>query len=363
MTSTSYPETASDWKGQFIRHLVYALANNDQMKLSIWAPPGELPPSVEYSATDSEKKWLQNLAKQGGIAHVLRKNRFQGMIQAGLLLNKMRHAYLKNFSPDIIHANWLQSVLALPKTRCPVVASVLGTDFALLKLPGMVKAIRSKLRNRKAVITPNAEWMVTDLESHFGDLAGVKAIPFGVDDVWFNIDSTVNFDAPRKWLVVLRITAKKIGPLFEWGETIFRDSDELHLLGPMQENLKIPSWVKYHGATNPSELASQWFPKAFGMITLRHHDEGRPQVLLEAMAAGLPILASNISAHSNLINHAKTGWLVDSRESFLEGIEWLQCDSNRKAVAAQANNYVRTHLGTWHDCANRYIEIYRSLLD
>ena len=363
MTSTTYPESAKDWKGQFIKHLLYALAENADIKLGIWAPPGEIPPSVDYCATEMEKIWLKNLSRQGGIAHVLRNNKLQGIIQASLLLKIMRQAYKRNSTVDIIHANWLQSILALPRTKSPVVTSVLGTDFALLKLPGMTKAIRSKLRDRKVIITPNAEWMTPVLENHFGDLAGIKTIPFGVDNVWFNVDSHENLETPRKWLVVLRVTAKKIGPLFEWGESIFRGSDELHLLGPMQENLNIPSWVKYHGPTNPNELANTWFPQAFGFITLSEHDEGRPQVLLEAMAAGLPIIASSISAHKNLFDHKHTGWLVDSKESLIKGIHWLQQEPNRKTVVASAKNWVITNVGTWRDCANRYIDIYHSLLD
>jgi hypothetical protein len=93
MTSTSYPETPSDWKAQFIRHLVYALAESGEVTLSLWAPPGVLPPSVNNCATESEKHWLDCLAKRGGIAHVLRKNKLQGIISAGLLLHKMKRAY------------------------------------------------------------------------------------------------------------------------------------------------------------------------------------------------------------------------------------------------------------------------------
>ena len=43
MTSTSYPVSAEDWRGRFIANLAAALAQNDAVSLSLWAPPGDLP--------------------------------------------------------------------------------------------------------------------------------------------------------------------------------------------------------------------------------------------------------------------------------------------------------------------------------
>src|SRR3546814_20018551 len=64
--------------------------------------------------------------------------------------------------------------------------------------------------------------------------------------------------------------------------TLFRS---LHLYGPMEEEVELPGWVHYHGPASPRLLADEVFPAARGLITLSQHAEGRPQVLLEAMAA------------------------------------------------------------------------------
>ena len=146
-------------------------------------------------------------------------------------------------------------------------------------------------------------------------------------------------------------------------DVFYPDSErELHLFGPMQEDVNIPQWVNYHGPTYPEALQDDWFPGASGLITTSQHDEGRPQVMLEAMAAGVPIIASDIPAHRNFIRHQKTGWLVDSEEEFHSGIQWLSSLENNKAIAFAAREWVKKEVGTWSDCANRYLTVYRALL-
>jgi len=50
----------------------------------------------------------------------------------------------------------------------------------------------------------------------------------------------------------------------------------------------------YHGPVSPDNLWGKWFPLCSGLITLSHHDEGKPQVMIEAMVAGLPVIASDM---------------------------------------------------------------------
>src|SRR3546814_9782056 len=91
-------------------------------------------------------------------------------------------------------------------------------------------------------------------------------------------------EPPNRWVVVSRLTRNKIGPLFEWGQPAFASPErELHLYGPMEEEVELPGWVHYHGPASPRLLADEVFPAARGLITLSQHAEGRPQVLLEAM--------------------------------------------------------------------------------
>ncbi|HJV25437.1 MAG TPA: glycosyltransferase family 4 protein [Aromatoleum sp.] len=363
MVSTSYPSTLTDWRGLFIRHLSDALARRDDLALQLWAPPGESHPAVRPAATSAESAWLDGLMQKGGIAHLLRNSAPQGVAHALRLLQFLRSTYVRSRKVDVYHINWLQNALPLPSNGRPALITVLGTDMQLLKLPMMTTLLRRAMRGRAGAICPNAEWMVPELTEKFGDLATIRFLPFGIDPGWFAIERSLAPTGPAKWLAVTRLTRGKLGPLFEWCEPHFRDGTrELHLFGPMQEEIELPAWVHYHGPASPAELMRDWFPGAHGLITLSRHAEGRPQVMLEAMAAGLPIIASRLPAHENIVFHHETGWLCDTPQDVAAALETLEQSEANQQAGETARQWAAREIGTWDDCATRYITLYRSLL-
>lgn len=362
MSSTSYPENAQDWRSRFIANMAAALTRRDDVELALWAPPGDLPADTTAATTPADTLWLKQLSQQGGIAHLLRTRRFLAAGSIASLLIRLGRAYRRQ-PADVVHANWLQNALPLLGTTTPALITVLGSDFGLLRLPGMKTLIRAMLRQRRAILAPNAEWMQPALERAFGDLAEIRPIAFGVDDAWFEVVRDSPSGKINHWLAITRLTERKIGDLFNWGEGLFGEDRQLHLFGPMQEQIDIPRWVRYHGPTNPADLLQQWFPQSCGLISLSHHDEGRPQVMLEAMAASLPVLATNLPAHRDMLRHGETGWLAATRDDLIQGLEWLENPVNNRSVGQAGREWVKESIGTWDDCAGRYAAAYRRLLE
>lgn len=364
LTGTSYPRNQSDWRGIFIRNMLFAIASRPEIALSYWGPPGDLPPNVKYLCSSADRTWLSALLDRGGIAHLLRDGGIGGKLAPLQLVWRLRRAYAGARSVDVVHANWLQTALPLGRGHTPLLVTVLGTDFALLKKSLVSRLLRGVFARRKTIIAPNAEWMVDELERLFGDIAEIRHIPFGIDPAWYGINRQVSRTADvHRWLFVARLTRKKIGPLFSWGEDFFtRGNHQLHIFGPMQEEIPLPSWVHYHGPTHPQDLSENWFPTATGLITLSEHDEGRPQVMLEAMAAGLPIIASPLPAHTGLITHQESGWIARGKNDLADGITWLADPVNNARVGETSRASMRTNVGTWGDCAERYARAYQTLL-
>jgi glycosyltransferase involved in cell wall biosynthesis len=362
MTYTSYPRDPKDWRGIFIYKLACALAQQEDLHLSLWGPPGHIPPHSDYVATSQEMHWLEHLAAQGGIAHRLRNHPVTGKLSAIRLLGFLRSVYKRTRPVDLYHVNWLQNALPLKTQGKPLVVSVLGTDMKYLSNPLVRWSLRKLFKSTRTTLTPNGSWMVPVLEKHFGDIASVQYLPFGVDEDWFDIKRKPEAEQKKIWLTVLRLTSKKIGELFNWGHEFFQGEQELHLFGPKQEAIDVPDWVHYHGSAHPEELLYDWFPRAQGMVTLSQHDEGQPQVILEAMAAGLPVVASNIQAHRNLLDSNETGVLVDTKQEFLEAMTGLSSSDYNKKIGDQARHWLKENIGTWNDCAQRYRNVYQSLI-
>lgn len=361
--ATSYPADLTDWRGLFIRHLADALGRRADLRVEIWAPPGERGSMVANAATDAESRWLGELMRSGGIAHALRSNPMRGGWLGVRLLFHLRTLYRRERNgAQIFHCNWLQTMLPAPR-GVPVLVTVLGTDMQLLKLPAMPALLRWSMRRRSVAICPNAQWMEAPLRKLFGVEAHVHTVPFGIDARWYAVERRFEAEPVPRWLVVSRLTRGKLGHLIAWGEGLFADGKrELHLFGPMQETIDLPPWIQHHGPIGPAALREQWFPRAQGLITLSQHSEGRPQVMLEAMAAGLPIIASLLPAHADLLQHDGTGLLCDSPQAFERSLRQLEDPAINRRIGSAARTWVRAAVGTWDDCAARYAALYRRLL-
>lgn len=92
--------------------------------------------------------------------------------------------------------------------------------------------------------------------------------------------------------------------------------------------------------------------------------EGMPNVLLEAMAAGRPCVATAVEGVTELLRPRETGWLVpcgDPQALAAAVSDVLRAPAEAHCVAQSAQNLVREHF-TWQHVLEAYDTLYRELL-
>ena len=98
-------------------------------------------------------------------------------------------------------------------------------------------------------------------------------------------------------------------------------------------------WCYYGGMLGREELRSQ-FEQA-DMLALPTHEDNCPMVVLEAQAAGAPVIASNVGGVPDLIEDGVTGLLVnpENPETFYTAVERLLINNNslRERLALSAH--------------------------
>jgi glycosyltransferase involved in cell wall biosynthesis len=91
--------------------------------------------------------------------------------------------------------------------------------------------------------------------------------------------------------------------------------------------------------------------------------EGLPKSLLEAMAAGVPVIATQVQGSASVIRHRETGWLCEdtSPESLRQGINTLLRESRLRAkIGRAARQYMIEHFSLDGVLA-REVAVYKEL--
>jgi glycosyltransferase involved in cell wall biosynthesis len=88
----------------------------------------------------------------------------------------------------------------------------------------------------------------------------------------------------------------------------------------------------------PQEEIIRHFQNALALIFPSLCYENMPNVVLEAMACGKPVLASNLGSLPELVQHQITGLLATpgQREEFIRCLDWMLTHSHRLVAMGKA---------------------------
>jgi glycosyltransferase involved in cell wall biosynthesis len=88
-------------------------------------------------------------------------------------------------------------------------------------------------------------------------------------------------------------------------------------------------------------------------------------VLLEAAAAGLPIVATTVGGNHEVVVHERTGFLVPPRDAAALAEAMMRLgdlpEAERRAMGERGREHIRAHYGLAR-VADRWEEVYRTVL-
>ena len=140
----------------------------------------------------------------------------------------------------------------------------------------------------------------------------------------------------------------------DWQWNIAGDGPEMESLKSLAREQGISQRVVFLGWQSRQELIHCYKQSNLFLFPSRH--EGMPNAVLEAMASGLPVIASRISGNEELVVHEKTGLLVESEniDSLAAALQSLMKDPSRgQQMGATSRQRVEEFFG-WENTAQQY---------
>lgn len=286
---------------------------------------------------------------------------------------------------DLLHAHWVvpNALVALPfASRLPLAVGLHGSDVFLAERFPARPLVRRALRRTRLLTGCSPE--LVDRVCAIGFEAGAsRVIPYGVDTATFRPDDErraiwrrrlrIPDEAPMI-LSVGRMVSKKGYPvLFEALPDLLEEHPTAHVVlagtGDRLEEFRRQA-AAFRGRVHlPGIVLRDTLPDLYRAADLfvlpAVHDakgnvDGLPNVILEAMASGLPVVASEISGVPLAVVDNVTGVPVPERDPgrLREALEGLLADPDRRRrLGRQARQKAESEL-TWTAIAARYRRAY-----
>ena len=295
-------------------------------------------------------------------------------------------AELANEKYDLIHAETFYVMPHLTKTRVPtiLVEQTIWHDvykhhvdtkvhpllrpfylYDVLKVKFWEKHYWTKANKLVAVSQEDRSQMLKLIPR-----VSVDIIPNGVDTEFYSTKSFKKLSPPR---VLYGVTN------FEWLQNLEASEILLNSVWPKVKNIvpeakvwivgrKIPEWIKKLPQKDTSVEVTENIPdardaygKAAIMVAPIKGAGGTRLKILEAMAAGLPVVSTSIGVAGLNISHSKEALIADTSEGLAKAaIKLLQNPKLAQDIGFQGQKHVREHFD-WKEVVKLHDPIYKEV--
>jgi glycosyltransferase involved in cell wall biosynthesis len=309
----------------------------------------------------------------------------------GISYSRFVYEYaIKNIKPepDMIHAHFSYpdgyGMMRLAKKwRVPLVISALGTIERKVAYEGSYtsRQIIEAMNFADKVLSVSE-----DLKLHIVNLGineeKVHVVPNGVDTGKFKPAGKVHarnlLNLPQDKNIVLFVGAlrkiKGVDYLIEAAKNFVNTNTDLFMVGrddglkknleKRAQELKIADFIRFTGPVNHEEIPL-WI-SASDILVLPSLSEGRPNVVLEALACEVPVVATDVGGIPELMVDGETGYLVPAKNpaELSRKINKLLEDKNQRENMGKLGRKSIIQRGlTWEAHAKKTVDIYSELLE
>ncbi len=204
-----------------------------------------------------------------------------------------------------------------------------------------------------------------DLAAAFDSTIEIPVIPNGVDLEKFPFPAR-DWSAPRLLSVGRLVYQKGLDLAMQalsdlkdipWTWTIAGDGPQMVVLQAMAAEHGLSERIHFWGWQKAEQLKEQYCAANLFLFPSRH--EGMPNAVLEAMASGLPVVATRIAGNEELVVNGETGALVPTEdvESLRESLRPLLVDAKMRERMGRASRQRVAQSFGWNRVAEQYQKI------
>lgn len=392
MLSTSFPEYQGDLAGVFIAHLAQELIRQ-QVSTRVIAPhsPQALKEERIEGVPVSRVQYMipaqwQRVCYGNGLPANIKTSTLAKIGLAPLLLRLGLKTLALRHETDVYHAHWILSgLIALagrPFHRKPIVLTIRGSDLNLLQGKFIEPFLHMVLRRVSAVTTVSEKLQEKVLALGVNPEC-VSTIPNGVDCQTFaprpSLEARRALGLPQQAAIILWVgrfvPIKGVEFLVNaMPDVVAQIPNALFVLvgnGELESDIR--QQIAQHGLQSHTHLAGKiasdrivtWL-NAADILVLPSLNEGRPNVVLEAMACERPIVATQVGGIPELLQNGETGLLVppaDSAQLAQQLLHLLQNAPLRHHMGQRGREQIFKMKLSWQQCAACMKELYQRVIE